>query len=171
MQKDKHLNFYHAAPDILLQDTSGYPVQLSSLWQERPLLLAFTRHFGCTQCKEMLDDLVAGKEKITEAWRIRSAKPTKLMDWNAVISSRPSLTPMSGAPSRARVRKATGWNLPPPARMPCKCPALLLSRRTAASPCHIITIISPIILPWSCCYPACFPPIGTCLLKDRWVPE
>lgn len=67
MQKNKHLNFYHAAPDVLLQDISGNPVLLSSLWQERPLLLAFTRHFGCTQCKEMLDELVAGKEKIAEA--------------------------------------------------------------------------------------------------------
>ena len=28
------------------------------------MILAFTRHFGCTQCKEMLDELVAGQEKI-----------------------------------------------------------------------------------------------------------
>lgn len=67
MKNEKQLNFYHNAPDLELQDTAGQQVRLSSLWQERPLLLAFTRHFGCTQCKEMLDDLVAGKEKITEA--------------------------------------------------------------------------------------------------------
>jgi len=42
-------------------------VQLSSLWAEKPLLLSFTRHFGCTQCKEMLDELVAGRERIQAA--------------------------------------------------------------------------------------------------------
>jgi len=67
MKNEKHLNFYHNAPDLLLQDTSGQPVQLSSLWQERPLVLAFTRHFGCTQCKEMLDELVEGKDRIAQA--------------------------------------------------------------------------------------------------------
>jgi len=30
-------------------------------------LLAFTRHFGRTQCKEMLDELVAGPEQIEQA--------------------------------------------------------------------------------------------------------
>lgn len=67
MQKNTHLNFYHAAPDLILQDTAGNPVQLSSLWQERTLLMAFTRHFGCTQCKEMMDELVVGKDRIAEA--------------------------------------------------------------------------------------------------------
>jgi len=67
MKNEKHLNFYQNAPDMELQDTLGQPVQLSSLWQEHPLLLAFTRHFGCTQCKEMLDELVEGKEKIAQA--------------------------------------------------------------------------------------------------------
>jgi len=67
MKNEKQLNFYHNAPDLELQDTAGQQVRLSSLWQERPLLLAFTRHFGCTQCKEMLDELVEGKEKIDQA--------------------------------------------------------------------------------------------------------
>jgi len=31
------------------------------------LLLAFTRHFGCTQCKEMLEELVTGREQIEKA--------------------------------------------------------------------------------------------------------
>jgi peroxiredoxin len=64
MTKNKQLNFDRRAPDLTLLNTSGEPVQLSSLWAERPLLLAFTRHFGCTQCKEMLDELVAGRERI-----------------------------------------------------------------------------------------------------------
>jgi peroxiredoxin len=67
MVKNKRLNFNRNAPDLPLRNTSGEPVQLSSLWAQRPLLLAFTRHFGCTQCKEMLDELVAGREKIEKA--------------------------------------------------------------------------------------------------------
>lgn len=67
MAKKKQLNFYRNAPDAVLIDIEGNLVRLSSLWQEKPLLLAFTRHFGCTQCKEMLDELIAGKEKIAQA--------------------------------------------------------------------------------------------------------
>jgi peroxiredoxin len=67
MTQKARLNFNHLAPDLTLLDTSAQPVQLSSLWAERPLLLAFTRHFGCTQCKEMLDELVAGKPAIEQA--------------------------------------------------------------------------------------------------------
>jgi peroxiredoxin len=67
MTKKKQLNFNNKAPDLTLLDPSGKPVQLSSLWAEKPLLLAFTRHFGCTQCKEMLDQLVAEKEEIEKA--------------------------------------------------------------------------------------------------------
>ena len=61
------MNFNRSAPDLTLLNTSGEPVQLSSLWAQRPLLLSFTRHFGCTQCKEMLEELVAGKEQIEKA--------------------------------------------------------------------------------------------------------
>jgi len=67
MVKNVKLNFNHSAPDITLLNTSGEPVSLSSLWSQQPLLLAFTRHFGCTQCKEMLVELVEGKERIEKA--------------------------------------------------------------------------------------------------------
>jgi peroxiredoxin len=67
MAKNKKLNFNQSAPDLALLNTSGEAVQLSSLWAQRPLLLAFTRHFGCTQCKEMLDELTAGRDKIEQA--------------------------------------------------------------------------------------------------------
>lgn len=67
MAKGKQINFYHNAPDLTLTDTSGKSVQLSSLWEQGPLLLAFTRHFGCTQCKEMLEELIAWKDRIHEA--------------------------------------------------------------------------------------------------------
>jgi peroxiredoxin len=67
MAKNRQLNFNRSAPDLALLDAAGKTIQLSSLWAERPLLLAFTRHFGCTQCKEMLDELVAGRERIEQA--------------------------------------------------------------------------------------------------------
>jgi peroxiredoxin len=67
MAKNRQLNFNRNAPDLTLLNTSGQPVQLSSLWRLRPLLLSFTRHFGCTQCKEMLDELVGGREQIEKA--------------------------------------------------------------------------------------------------------
>jgi len=67
MTRNKQLSFNRSAPDLALLDTAGEPVQLSVLWRQKPLLLAFTRHFGCTQCKEMLDELVAGRERIDAA--------------------------------------------------------------------------------------------------------
>jgi len=67
MAKPKHLNFYNSAPDLKLLDTNGKPVWLSRLWKKKPLLLAFARHFGCTQCKEMLDEIVGGKSRIHAA--------------------------------------------------------------------------------------------------------
>lgn len=67
MSKGNQINFFRDAPDLTLLSTTGETVQLSSLWEKRPILLAFTRHFGCTQCKEMLEELVAGKNQIEEA--------------------------------------------------------------------------------------------------------
>ena len=51
------LKFNDPAPDFEVQAASGAPIRLSSLWAEHPLLLAFVRHFGCTQCKVMLEEL------------------------------------------------------------------------------------------------------------------
>ena len=67
MKKTKHLNFYASAPDLLLHDINKQEIQLSTLWAQQPLILAFTRHFGCTQCKEMLEELVAAHDRITIA--------------------------------------------------------------------------------------------------------
>ena len=58
MPKLAHLKFNDSAPDLELPNTDGKPVGLSSLWKEQVLVLAFTRHFGCPQCKEMVDALV-----------------------------------------------------------------------------------------------------------------
>jgi len=67
MKNKNKLNFNRAAPDITLLDVQSRSVKLSSLWAKRPLLLVFTRHFGCTQCKEMLDEIVAGRDRIEKA--------------------------------------------------------------------------------------------------------
>ncbi|HEX2993404.1 MAG TPA: peroxiredoxin-like family protein [Anaerolineales bacterium] len=59
-----HLKFNDPAPDLELQDVQGAPLLLSSLWKKQALILAFARHFGCPQCKEMVDQLVTAHPKI-----------------------------------------------------------------------------------------------------------
>lgn len=61
-----HLKFNDPAPDVRLHGTDGKPVQLSSLWKKSPLVLAFTRHFGCPQCKEMVDQLIEAHPTLAE---------------------------------------------------------------------------------------------------------
>ena len=58
MPKQGHLKFNDFAPDIQILNINGTPVWLSSLWKNQVLILAFTRHFGCPQCKHMVDQLV-----------------------------------------------------------------------------------------------------------------
>jgi peroxiredoxin len=58
MPKPLPLKFNDPAPDLELTAGNGQSISLSSLWQNKVLVLAFTRHFGCPQCKEMLDELV-----------------------------------------------------------------------------------------------------------------
>lgn len=64
MPKYAHLKFNDAAPDLELLTAEGRPLRLSSLWRERTLVLAFTRHFGCPQCKEMTEQLAGAKPQL-----------------------------------------------------------------------------------------------------------
>jgi len=57
MSKLAHLKFNDSAPDLELLDIEGNQINLSSLWKNQVLILAFTRHFGCPQCKEMVESL------------------------------------------------------------------------------------------------------------------
>ncbi len=66
MDAKNQLKFNDPAPDLQLLDAGGNPVQLSSLWKSSVLVLAFTRHFGCPQCKEMVDQLIAALPALTE---------------------------------------------------------------------------------------------------------
>ena len=34
------------APDVLVADANGQPVQLAAFWRDRPLVLVFSRHLG-----------------------------------------------------------------------------------------------------------------------------
>ncbi len=66
MAQQTQLKFNDPAPNVELLGAEGQPVQLSSLWQEKPLALSFTRHFGCPQCKDMVDQLVEAHQSILE---------------------------------------------------------------------------------------------------------
>lgn len=63
----KHqLKFNDPAPDVKLLDASAKLVKLSTLWKKNALVLAFTRHFGCPQCKEMADQLMDAHPALAE---------------------------------------------------------------------------------------------------------
>ncbi|MCK7480905.1 MAG: redoxin domain-containing protein [Candidatus Moduliflexus flocculans] len=49
-----------------MQDADGKPILLSSFWKEQALVLAFTRHFGCPQCKEMVDQLAIASPELKD---------------------------------------------------------------------------------------------------------
>jgi peroxiredoxin len=66
MAQQIQLKFNDLAPDIQLPDLDGKPVKLSSLWKNTVLVLAFTRHFGCPQCKEMVDQLIDAHPALAE---------------------------------------------------------------------------------------------------------
>ena len=59
-----HLKFNDPAPDVEMRDSDGKAVMLSSFWKKQTLILAFTRHFGCPQCKEMVDNLVVASPEL-----------------------------------------------------------------------------------------------------------
>jgi len=66
MPKLAHLKFNDPAPDLELLSTEGKPVRLSSLWGKLVLVLAFTRHFSCPQCKEMVDALYTSAKEFEQ---------------------------------------------------------------------------------------------------------
>ncbi len=58
MSKFARLKFDEQAPDVELMNLRGHPTRLSALWKKQPVLLAFARHFGCPQCKQMMQLLL-----------------------------------------------------------------------------------------------------------------
>ena len=67
MAKIARLKFNDPAPDAEILATENKAIRLSSLWKEKTILLVFTRHFGCPQCKEMLAQIAASKSEIEQA--------------------------------------------------------------------------------------------------------
>jgi peroxiredoxin len=66
MKKKGVLKFNDLAPDVELRTVEDTPFLLSSLWEGKVLVLAFIRHFGCPQCKEMLYQLEQLKPELIE---------------------------------------------------------------------------------------------------------
>jgi peroxiredoxin len=64
MAKLVHLKFNDRAPDFELLNSEGKAVKLSSLWKKKAVILAFARHFGCPQCKEMVTALAGVNAEI-----------------------------------------------------------------------------------------------------------
>ncbi len=51
---------------LLLEMTTNTGQRLKSLSDERPIMLVFLRHFGCTFCREALSDISAQRQSIEE---------------------------------------------------------------------------------------------------------
>jgi peroxiredoxin len=65
--KKTPLKFDELAPDLEVKTAAGEMIRLSSLWAKKTLVLAFIRHFGCPQCKEMLSELVQVNPELEKA--------------------------------------------------------------------------------------------------------
>ncbi len=52
--------------DIDLLDPAGRKVRLGDMWAEKPVVLAFIRHFGCLFCREQVADLRGELKQIRE---------------------------------------------------------------------------------------------------------
>lgn len=61
------LTFNDPAPDAVLLGLDGAPLRLSSLWAGQPLLLAFVRHFGCSECLSLVAQLSAAQPQVAQA--------------------------------------------------------------------------------------------------------
>jgi len=55
------------APDVHLRTADGGSVATSDLWREGPVVLAFSRHFGCPFCKGTLAGLRREHPRVHEA--------------------------------------------------------------------------------------------------------
>ncbi|MBL8077697.1 MAG: AhpC/TSA family protein [Anaerolineales bacterium] len=91
MSNQVQLKFNDSAPDMKLLGIDGKPVQLSSLWKDAVLVLAFTRHFGCPQCKDMVDQLIEAHPALTEKGiRLAIVNHASPADTKAFYEKRPS---------------------------------------------------------------------------------
>lgn len=57
----------NVAPEILAYMLTNRGRSVASLSAQQPVLLVFLRHFGCTFCREALNDLAQVQDKISDA--------------------------------------------------------------------------------------------------------
>jgi peroxiredoxin len=55
------------APDAALVDSEDSAVRISTLWREKPLVLVFLRHLGCTFCRQQLAWLARDYQRFAAA--------------------------------------------------------------------------------------------------------
>ena len=53
--------------DVVVKDESGGDVRLRELWSDRPTVLVFLRHYGCTHCRIYVSQLDRERERFDEA--------------------------------------------------------------------------------------------------------
>jgi peroxiredoxin len=53
--------------DVVLQDHEGMSVRLGDVWQDRPAVLAFLRHYGCVFCRDQAVQLHKLRDDFEEA--------------------------------------------------------------------------------------------------------
>jgi peroxiredoxin len=166
MAMQNQLKFNDPAPDVELLDAEAKPVKLSALWKEKPLVLSFTRHFGCPQCKEMVDQLIESHQSLLERGLALAIISHSTAEGTKQFCEQraPGITCLadpdraayhayglyqgtfwqvcsrraSGHPTAGwRGRKASNPNCRPPARTRTRCRASSSSARTGESACRI----------------------------------
>ena len=55
------------AAQAVIRDLDGNELPLARLWAEKPVVLAFVRHFGCLFCREQATELHREKDRIHAA--------------------------------------------------------------------------------------------------------
>jgi peroxiredoxin len=53
--------------DVVVKDDEGQDVRLGDLWRDRPVALAFMRHYGCVFCRDQAVQLHRARKKFDEA--------------------------------------------------------------------------------------------------------
>ena len=105
------------APDFHCRLCNGEQLWLSELWSQQKLLLAFTRHLGCTFCREQLCLLKSNYELLQQAGievlgvTMRSAEETLPLSQQLQLPFRCVCDPTLELYEAYRTRKGSYWNI------------------------------------------------------------
>ncbi|MEK6721114.1 MAG: peroxiredoxin-like family protein [Chloroflexota bacterium] len=94
------------APDVDLTDArSGSPIRLASAWSDRPALLLFWRHFGCScgrdRCARLIGELEAYRGAGADVVLIGQGEPERATVYAAANDLPPDLTILCDPDERA----------------------------------------------------------------------